>query len=60
MPAFEAKKKYKVKSRGIKKSRSGVKKAMPAALKKYQAFMIAFKRPGKKAEVLRWWASRRR
>jgi hypothetical protein len=33
---------------------------LPAALKKYQAFMIAFKRPGKKAEVLRWWASRGR
>jgi hypothetical protein len=45
----------RLRHRGIRKQQR-----LPAALKKYQAFMIAFKRPGKKAEVLRWWASRGR
>jgi hypothetical protein len=63
MPAFAAKSR-KSSSRPKKshrpKSSLKKKRAVPAALRKYQLFMVKYKRPGKKAEVERWWASRGR
>jgi hypothetical protein len=42
------------------KKKKVARRALPVALVPYRAFMVHFKRPGKKAEVLRWWATQRR
>jgi hypothetical protein len=41
------------------KKKTKKQKAVPARLRPYAEFMRTFKRPGKKAEVLRWWSGRK-